>query len=120
MMALGPVLVICSDARYAYEVLGKLFDAGVNAVGPVSTAAMALAIAAQTSPSLAIVANPPTGRRNAAETARDLMRSFGVRSLILDEARTVVRPRPIFECAWAARSTQVTRLRAILGRSISA
>jgi hypothetical protein len=55
---------------------------------------MALALAAQTSPDMAIVTHPLTGRRDAETLARELHETWGVRSLLLDTAGPIEGEQP--------------------------
>lgn len=80
------ILVICRDEKYSANLIGSLHDIGASVVGPVSNGDMALALAAQTSPNLAIVADDPTCSRDARGLARELHDTWGVRSLVLDSA----------------------------------
>ncbi|MBS0411098.1 MAG: hypothetical protein JSR86_14360 [Proteobacteria bacterium] len=72
-----------------------------------------MALAAQILPTVAIVADPPTGQRNAAEFARDLMRTWGVGSVVLKEAADRDSRQPP-ESRWVAGPSQVARLRRAL------
>jgi hypothetical protein len=77
------VLVVCSDEEYAASIMAVLFDSGYSAVGPAQTAGAALAMAAQTMATVAVVAHPPTGKRGSRELAATLMRDWNIGSLIL-------------------------------------
>lgn len=108
------VLVVCGCDKKSYRILNRLYDAGFSVVGPVPNASMALALAAQASPTIALVATPPTGRRNAAELASELMRTWGVRSWLL-----TCSDEPADEAAsWAASDKRVTHLQQALGGSL--
>ena len=80
------VLLVCSDPEFADHALRGFFLAGYPVVGPVATAGMALTLAAQAAPKVALVARPLIGRRNARDLARALMQNWGIHSLVLDEA----------------------------------
>ena len=110
------VLVVCSDSRLAEDILQSLFKGGVNAFGPVDSARMALAIATHSQPTLAVIANPPTGRRGAVELAQALERDWGIRSWILDDAVSE-RDKTAGDLAWSANPRQIEGLRRVLGRS---
>jgi hypothetical protein len=84
------VLVMCTDEDYAAELLGQLYDAGVDAVGPVTTAEVALLRAAQTGPTDALLIGPTTGEYDVQELAEVLTRTWGVRCVILPSRRTPV------------------------------
>lgn len=110
------VLVVCSDSVIAEDLLHSLFQGGVNAVGPVDSARMALALVTQNQPTLAVIAKPPTGRRGAVELAQALERDWGVRSWILDDAVSE-RDSSAGDLAWSAEPGQIEGLRRVLGRS---
>ncbi|WP_340645477.1 hypothetical protein [Phenylobacterium sp.] len=76
---------------------------------------MALAIATHTQPTLAIIANPPTGRRGAVELAQTLKRDWGIKSWILDDAVSE-RDQSAGDLAWSAHPIQIESLRRVLGR----
>ena len=77
------ILVVCADPEKAADILQRLHDGGANAVGPVSTAGLALTLVAQTTPRSAILAGETTGRRPAADLARDLTTLWGVDCYVL-------------------------------------
>lgn len=79
----GTVLLICSDEQKSIRLMNQLFHDGFSVVGPATRASVALALAAQTAPSVAIVADRPNGRRGAAELGQALMENWGIRSLVL-------------------------------------
>lgn len=91
---LGTILIVCNDEDYSSNLIEKLHDAGARVVGPVPRANLALALAAQTSPDIAIMAHPLTGRRDAEELARELHDIWGVRSLVLDTAAPAIGVQP--------------------------
>ena len=107
------VLLVCSDEACAHEILEKLVDDGFHVIGPTPSAGLALALAAQCGPTVALVARPPTGKRNARELARDLMAHWGVGSVILDAAQDVEDDDLID--TWTPRPGQLARLRRTLG-----
>jgi hypothetical protein len=112
--SIDTVLIVCDDEKYSADLISALVDGGSNVVGPVSRANMALALAAQTSPTVAIVARPPTGRRDATALARELMDTWGVRSLVLEAAQPEGVPpeaRP-----WEPAPGEFAGLRAALAR----
>ena len=76
------VLVICADEEEAADLLRELYDAGVNAVGPLTTAEVALARTAQTAPTDAILAGPTALDHDMLELAEVLTRTWGVRCVI--------------------------------------
>lgn len=102
------VLVICDDQNYSSEIIRRLSCEGMNSIGPVSTAGMALALAAQTSPTVAIVAGAPTGRRGGPELASKLLSDWGVRSWLIDAQGGEVSASA---CDWAPPPEQMDRLR---------
>lgn len=88
------ILVVCRDEDYSINLIGSLQDIGANVVGPVSDGDTALALAAQTSPNLAIVADDPTCDRDAEGLARELHDTWGVRSLVLDDRLLAIGEQP--------------------------
>lgn len=113
------VLLVCSDPERSTCIAGRLSDEGFNVVGPAPSGGMALALAAQVRPTFALIAEPPNGRRTSADTARDLMRTWGVASIVLHEALDPCDPPPP-EARWTARPSQVTRLGRALAQASSA
>lgn len=77
------VLVMCADEAQAADLLRQLYDAGVNAVGPVTTAKMALMLTAQAAPTDAILAGPTTGETDVLELAEVLTGTWGVRCVLI-------------------------------------
>ena len=107
------VLLVAAGGDDVLPILAKLFDHGYSVVGPVSTGAVAMAVAAHTFPTLALMVSPPAGRRTANEVARDLMTTWGIRSLVLDgalEPGAKVAP----DVDWALRPGQAARLHSVL------
>lgn len=88
------ILLVCRDENYSANLIGSLHDIGASVVGPVSDGDMAMALAAQTSPNLAIVADEPTCERDAEGLARELHNTWGVRSLVLTDDRRNVGEQP--------------------------
>ena len=107
------VLVICDDRNYSSEIMLRLSSEGMNSIGPVSTAGMALALAAQTRPTVAIVAGTPTGRRGGVELASKLLSDWGVHSWLIDGQGRETPDIPAGE--WAPPPEQIDRLRRALG-----
>lgn len=114
-METDTVLVVCSDEERTRDILERLALGGFGVVGPASSAALALALAAQAAPTVALVARPPTGRRDAAELATALMSQWGIGSVVLadvlNEGGLVLDDDP----SWAPRPGQQARLRRALG-----
>lgn len=110
---IGTILVVCNDEDYSRHLIGGLHEIGASVVGPVSRANMALALAAQTSPSMAIVTHPLTGRRDAETLAQELHDTWGVRSVVLDEAMPEAAPSQ-GEQPWRARPSEIARLQTML------
>jgi hypothetical protein len=107
------VLLVCNDRDESLPILERLFDNGFGVVGPVSTGAVAMAVAAQTYPTVAIIADAPTGRRTANELAGDLMATWGIRSLVLDRAQEP-GSKTASANRWGLRPGQAARLRTVL------
>ena len=104
-ISMDTILVVCRDEDYSVNLIGSLQDIGANVIGPVSDGDTALALAAQTSPNLAIVADDPTCARNAEGLARELHDTWGVRSLVLDNANRTVGEEP-----WLPEAETLDRL----------
>ena len=110
----GAILLVCDDEERTRDILARLFDEGYSVVGPATTASLALALTAQTGPSLALIARPPTGRRGALELAQELMRTWGVRSVVLDDAYD--RPeKATSNVFWAPAEDQLNQMHRVLG-----
>ncbi|HYD46311.1 MAG TPA: hypothetical protein VEA79_13680 [Phenylobacterium sp.] len=108
------VLLVCSDEERSRDILERLVEGGFGVVGPAPNAALALALAAQAAPTVALVARPPTGRRDAAELADALMSQWGIGSVVLADALgegLLLEDDP----SWAPRPQQQARLRRALG-----
>lgn len=99
------ILLVCSDADYSANLIESLYGIGANVIGPVSRGDVALALAAQNSPNLAIFANEPSCERDATGLARELHDTWGVRSLLLDGAI-----RNIGEQPWLPEAETLDRL----------
>jgi hypothetical protein len=99
------ILLVCSDEDYSVNLIGSLHDIGANVVGPISRGDVALALAAQISPNLAIFADEPSGDRDAVGLAQELHDTWGVRSLLLDSAMKGVGEQP-----WLPESETLDRL----------
>lgn len=69
----------CPDA-----VVELLSDAGVNVLGPVTTAKEALLLAAQSPIDLALVEPELAGVRDGRELARRLEDTWGIRAILMD------------------------------------
>jgi len=113
-MTLETVLLICDDEQESSDLLSRLWDAGHAVLGPVATTGMALAIAAQHSPTLALVARPPAGRRGTGELTQHLMRTWGVGSVVAKGGWDA--PADVWQGVdCSPRPGQVARLRKALG-----
>lgn len=88
------VLVVCADAQWSVDLVARLSDGGASVVGPAGTAAVALALAAQAAPQVAVVAGPPAGRRDAAALSRALHETWGVDCLVLLDESEATTPSP--------------------------
>ena len=106
------VLVICDDLNYSSEIIRRLSFEGMNSMGPVSTAGMALALTAQTKPTVAIVAGTPTGRRGGAELASKLLSDWGVHTWLVDAQGR--EASDVSAGDWAPPPEQMDRLRRAL------
>jgi hypothetical protein len=115
---LGTILVVSNDEEYSNSLIRDLHDIGVNVVGPTSGSNVALALAAQTSPNLAIVADAPTDDRDAEALARELHETWGVRSVVLDDATP--EGLPVGEQPWLVDPEAFDHLRGLLERAARA
>jgi len=106
------ILLICGDAAEAARIMADLYEAQIRVVGPIQTAGMALAMTAQTNATLALLAGEPTGQRKAPQLAETLLETWGVRSMLLDEAEHAA----LGDVAWRAPDSQVSRIRSALTR----
>jgi len=79
------VVVACGAAESSQRIVGILSDAGVSVIGPVDSARMALALAAQTPFTLAVVDSQLSGERDGRNLAEALMSTWGVRSVLMDD-----------------------------------
>ncbi|WP_041373408.1 hypothetical protein [Phenylobacterium zucineum] len=80
------VLIARKSPESTDSLVQLLVDAGVNVLGPVDTAARALAIVAQTPADFAVVTPELAGKRNGAELARRLEDTWGVPSVVVAPA----------------------------------
>jgi hypothetical protein len=108
------VLLVCDDTHLSQQILEALFLHGCSAVGPVATGALALSMAATTSPTIALVARPPRGRRTAVDLAAELARTWGVVSFLLAPARSSRDAVDRLPAICTPRPGQASRLAAIL------
>jgi len=106
------VLLVCGSDTHARNILQRLYEAGIGVIGPAPTAGHAMALAAQTAATVALVATAPSGRRNASEFARDLMATWGIRSWVLSGADDG-KNSP--DEPWAADPQSVSVLKRALG-----
>ena len=109
MTALETVLVVCVDESKSQKIMEKLYECGINSIGPAPTAGLALALAGQTRPTVAIVAGAPGGRRDASQLASRLLADWGVPSWLIDQAEGDATPQ------WSPQSEQMERLTLALG-----
>lgn len=77
------VVVACSRADSSQRIVEALSDQGFSVVGPVASAAMALALAAQSPLTMAVVEHDIAGDGH--DLARRLMDNWGVPSVVFDE-----------------------------------
>lgn len=106
------ILLVCGCPETAENLMDSLYRGGFSVVGPVPTAGLAMTLAAQTLPTAAIIATPPSGRRGVAALGRDLMRAWGVRSWVMDGADACEAGAPSRE--WAVEPHKLDRLRRAL------
>lgn len=77
------VMIVHPEPDVTDGLVEILTEAGINVLGPVGTASVALAIAAQARADLALVSPKLAGRRNGAELAQRLEDIWGVRAVLL-------------------------------------
>jgi CheY-like chemotaxis protein len=104
---LDTVILVCDDETNSREILSKLSAQGIGVIGPATTASMALTLAAQTFANIAVLARRPDGGPLGPELARRLMKTWGVRSLVLEDGEES-------HDDWAAMPAQAARLKQIL------
>lgn len=109
------VLLVCADPRRSDDILDVLLNQGYDVVGPVETTGMALALTAQSYPTMAVVAGRPSGHRDASELADSLMRIWGIRTLLLDDGELVCTPSPPGRRSPSGRLAQLKRVLADSG-----
>jgi hypothetical protein len=80
------ILVAGAPNEYPTNLIQHLTDSGRTVIGPADTAKLALALAAQSSADLALVAPKLAGQRDGAELARRLQDIWGVPSIVLQRA----------------------------------
>jgi hypothetical protein len=109
--AADTVVVACAAPGSSEKIVGILSDFGFSVVGPVDSARMALALAAQTPLTLAVVGSQLSGRRDGPTLARELLDTWGVRSVLLDEEETHA------EADWRAADPIAARVRRALSEA---
>lgn len=102
------VILVCDDEESSRNLLNKLMAQGIAVAGLASSVAQARALAAQTFANIAVLAPRPTAGPIGRELARDLMKTWGVRSLLLNDG-------PEAQDDWSPAPGQVERLRSVLG-----
>jgi CheY-like chemotaxis protein len=100
------VILVCDDEANSRTLLQKLMDQGIGVVGLATSVAQAKNLAAQTFANIAVLAPHPTEGPLGRDLARDLMDTWGVRSLILEDHA---------QHDWAPAPGQTARLRSALG-----
>jgi len=84
----GTVLIAHNDDAYLEATVCRLSDMGFHVIGPAKTAALALALIAQTPARLAIIGERLDGRRNGRTLASLLKHHWGLRSVIVPSVPT--------------------------------
>jgi len=107
------VILVCDDERDSHDILNRLEAEGIGVIGPATSATMALTLASQTFANIAVLARRPSGGPLSSDLAHSLMKTWGVRSVVLEgDGET--------QGEWAAMPAQAARLRNILkGRAAS-
>lgn len=101
------IMVACECPESAQTIVERLASEGFGVLGPVRKASAALALAAQTPFTLAVVSRRLAGRRHGPELAEDLMSSWGAPSILIEQAEG--------DEAWHASDEVAQRVRAIIG-----
>lgn len=97
------VIVACGDEAVSARMVQRLSEAGFGVIGPASSARMALALAAQTPASMAVVTADLSDGRPGRDLARDLMSNWGVRSMVLEAGSDIAAD-------WMVASADAARL----------
>jgi hypothetical protein len=107
------VILVCDDERESHDILNRLEAEGIGVIGPATSATMALTLASQSFANIAVLARRPSSGPLGADLAHTLMKTWGVRSVVLEgEAEA--------QSEWAPKPAQAARLRSILqGRAQS-
>lgn len=96
------VIVVCGDNAVSATMVQRLSEAGFGVIGPASSARMALALAAQSPISMALVTADLSDGRPGRDLAHDLMSNWGVRSMVLEAGAEVAE--------WTLASADAARL----------
>ena len=107
------VILVCDNEEDSKHFLSKLSAQGIGVVGPATNVAQAKMLASQTFANIAVLAPRPTAGPLGRDLARELMRTWGVRSLILEDG-------PEAQVDWTPRPAQVEHLRRVLGEQPAA
>jgi hypothetical protein len=83
------ILVAHTDPTYLETMIPRLVERGFNVIGPATTARVALALAAHTPISLALVGEKLAGVRDGRAVSRTLRSLWGVPSILIPD-----RPAP--------------------------
>jgi DNA-binding NarL/FixJ family response regulator len=103
-------VIVASQRR---ELVAALSEAGINVLGPVTTASLALILASHGPADLALIDDQLAGRRTGAELADALYETWGVRSVMLDDLSGEGRPGAL-AARWAASDDEAEPLRRAL------
>lgn len=103
------VVVACSAVESSQRIVEALSDNGFSVVGPVATASMALALAAQSPVTIAVVEAGLAG--NGQALARQLMDNWGVPSVLFDEPDEAGAAH---DQSWRAEGDLASRVRRVL------
>lgn len=107
------VILVCDNERDSHDILNRLEAEGIGVIGPATSATMALTLASQTLANIAVLARRPSEAPLSSDLARNLMKTWGVRSVVLEGGAET-------QGEWAAKPAQAARLRSILeGRDAS-
>jgi hypothetical protein len=108
------VLLVWGGGDGVAELLGNMLDNGISVIGPAKSASIAMTLAAQSAPTLAVIARPPNGRRDATQLADDLYKIWGVCTWVMPSALADDGAEP---AAWAAPEAKIERVRRAMGNA---
>jgi DNA-binding NarL/FixJ family response regulator len=116
------ILIVEDDYLVALELQAGLAHAGFDVVGVAMSAREAINLAKSAQPALAIVDVRIAGTRDGVETAIELFRDYGIRSIFATahaDAETRARAQPASPLAWLAKPYSASRLIPLIRDALS-